>query len=873
MGEKNKKEMNEKQKCLDVLSRNYTAVFYADFNADMVKPFKMESSANASKLSVLQLHKNVSYTDTMKVYCEKYVEASCKEEFVKFMSREYLMEKLRCSERCIYRYESIPNKGGYHYFEAEAVRVNEAFFDGNVILAFRKIDDIIMNEELQQKKLFELSLTDSLTGLENRLSFNQALTKMADCENLIYITMDVNNLKLCNDRYGQHEGDRILIDIAEGLKKIFENQGYVYRIGGDEFGILMENGNQTTIQDLLEQFRTFLTEKNLRHLMEISLAWGYAIREGRKESLETLINKGNEMMYDHKLRLKKNFAVYREERVKNYLTVLKILSKSTDDYLFIWDMWKDEFWYFEEIDRDYAVHDGGKLAVTTMELEKIVYPSDWKRLCDDLMECYEGKKKFHNLNYRWINRQGEPVWVNCRGTVIQDDKGNPFVMVGRVSDQLLRHLYNPLTKLFNKEKMFSDLKTKVGDSGYFMLMSIDKLHENNVKYGRMYGNKIIKNCAEVLEEMESTQRVWHVDSHYFAVYMDGVSEEEVLAEYEKIAEKLLSVCTLSAGVVPNDQSLFGDDQSLYEAAEITLEKVKTKGEGQIVFFSKEDYEKRREDLLLLAEMRQSIENNCENFYLCYQPQVQAGDYKVFGAEALLRYHSHIRGEVRPDEFIPLLEQYGLIHKVGMWVLKTALEQTCEWRRFIPDFHISVNFSIVQLEERKIGEKVLSLLRETGMPGSALTIELTESVQLQEMSRYTDIFERWYEAGIELSIDDFGTGYSSMSYLKKLKVNEIKIDRIFIKDLQEATYNYRLLGNMIDFARNNDIRICCEGVENLQELSILESLSPNLIQGYLFARPCKTEIFEDTFLNKEMDTYKSYVEFIEKIYRNKEKQSL
>lgn len=229
--------------------------------------------------------------------------------------------------------------------------------------------------------------------------------------------------------------------------------------------------------------------------------------------------------------------------------------------------------------------------------------------------------------------------------------------------------------------------------------------------------------------------------------------------------------------------------------------------------------------------------------------------------------------MRPDEFIPLLEQYGLIHKVGMWVLKTALEQTCEWRRFIPDFHISVNFSIVQLEERKIGEMVLSLLGETGMPGSALTIELTESVQLQEMSRYTDIFERWYEAGIELSIDDFGTGYSSMSYLKKLKVNEIKIDRIFIKDLQEATYNYRLLGNMIDFARNNDIRICCEGVENLQELSILESLSPNLIQGYLFARPCKKEIFEATFLNKEMDTYKSYVEFIEKIYRNKEKQSL
>lgn len=473
----------------------------------------------------------------------------------------------------------------------------------------------------------------------------------------------------------------------------------------------------------------------------------------------------------------------REETIQNYLAVLKMLNKSTDDYLFIWDIGKDEFWYFDEVDKYYAVHDGGKSVLSSLELEKIVYPADWQRLCDDLMECAKGEKEIHNLDYRWIDREGEPVWINCRGTVIQDDEGRPFVMTGRVSDRLLRHLYNPLTKLFNKEKLFMDFKEKDMNSGYFMLLSIDKLRESNAKFGRKYANKIVKTCAEIMERVESSQNLWHVDDDNFALYLDAVTEAEVLAEYHRIEEELKGICTLSAGVVPSNLDLFGDEQSLYEAAEITLEKTKALGEKAISFFSKEDHEKRRKDLLLLSELRQSIENDFKDFYLCYQPQVNLEDYRVFGAEALLRYRSQTRGEVRPDEFIPLLEQYSLIHKVGLWVLKTALKQSFEWRKTIPDFHISVNFSIIQLEDSKIGEKVLDILAETGVPGKALTIELTESVQLQEMSRYANMFERWYDTGIGLSIDDFGTGYSSMSYLKKLKVNEIKIDRIFIQGLE------------------------------------------------------------------------------------------
>ena len=135
---------------------------------------------------------------------------------------------------------------------------------------------------------------------------------------------------------------------------------------------------------------------------------------------------------------------------------------------------------------------------------------------------------------------------------------------------------------------------------------------------------------------------------------------------------------------------------------------------------------------------------------------------------------------------------------------------------------------MQLRERKVAQDVLDILAKTGLPGNALTIEITESVQLQEFQYYSEIFNCWREAGIELSIDDFGTGYASMSYLKQLNVNEIKIDRLFVKGVEEATYNYRLISNMIEFAKSNAIRICCEGVEDVKELTVLEGLAPNLI---------------------------------------------
>ena len=856
---------------LDVICRDYTSVHYADLKNDIGEPLKIALSANAGRIDRVQVRKKIGYTDTIRSYCENFVAGDNKKEFLRVMDRNFLLRQLAKADRFVYRYESIPNLAGHRYFEVQVLRVEENHFDGKVIVAFHHIDDIVTKEQQYRWELEKMAYTDALTGIGNRAAFTREMAAYNEDLHAACVVADVNNLKIGNDRYGHEEGDRMIRDAAVCLQREFEDMGVCYRIGGDEFCILIREGDVNRISQRLQHLEQLAVEEDKGRRMPLSIACGYAVREGAQESMEQLFNRADEMMYDVKFRMKKEFPVYSEERIKNYLNVLKILCKSTDSYLYLWDINRDEIRFYGDVDRDYALRKPGSQTSTVAGLEDIVYPADRAALREDLKQIMDGHKTIHDLDYRWVNRQGEPVWINCRGTVIPDDKGRPFVMIGRVSDKALRYLYHPLTKLFNKNKMFLDLKDHIlpQNTGYLMLMGIDNLGSINLRHGRAYGDEVIKKCAEVMENNASVQNVWHVENNCFALYLDVRSAEGVRKIYEQIVTKLSDYCTLSAGVVANSRELFSDENNLYACAEMMLEKAKDVGIRNIVFFSQEDLAERLKTIQFMEEIQAGVRKDCEGFYLCYQPQMKTGNYHLFGAEALLRYRSGTYGNIYPDEFIPLLEQSKLIQPVGLWVLETALKQCKKWRETIPDFHISVNFSVVQLEDKEVAEKVLYILEKVGLPGTALTIELTESIQIQSIAQLTPIFKSWRNAGIELSIDDFGTGYASMSYLKQLDVNEIKIDKMFVKDVEEATYNYRLISNMIEFAKTSGMRVCCEGVEDMRELTVLEGLSPSLFQGYLFSKPVEKEDFEKRFIDDSTPEYRKNKDFIQKIYEYKE----
>ncbi len=560
-----------------------------------------------------------------------------------------------------------------------------------------------------------------------------------------------------------------------------------------------------------------------------------------------------------------------EMKIAAYIDMLRNLSVSTDDYLFLWELESNLIWFTDNIVCKYDLVKDEKGYCTMKNWCNIIFPKDLLSYKENIDRLTRGEDSVLDMEYRLIDRNGNHVWISCRGSIQMDEQGKRFAMVGSVSETVLKHKVDALTGMFNKTKMLSELDDVLaaGPNVYLLILGVDNLKNINIKYGREQGNQVLRRVAKILEEaVENHHRVYKLDGDCFALCLPWATQEEVENTYRKIQKSVTSFCTISAGAASLELVQDKDTSTLYQFAELALEKAKKAGKNVLAFFSEEDYKQRVSQIELLTELEESANNGCTGFYLFYQPQMKAGNYQIFGAEALLRYDSPTRGRVFPDQFIPLLEQHGLICPVGLWVLETALAQCKIWRKEIPNFHISVNVSYIQLKEPDIMQKVLNVLERSGLPGDALTLEVTESVQLQDFSRFNDIFTEWKAAGIEISVDDFGTGYSSLAYLKNLNIDEIKIDRCFVSGIQRSSYNYQLLSNMLELAANSQIRVCCEGVEEEDELHVLEELRPDLLQGYLFSKPCEANEFEQKYFSEEGG--RKYAEQIKHINKMRKK---
>ena len=544
------------------------------------------------------------------------------------------------------------------------------------------------------------------------------------------------------------------------------------------------------------------------------------------------------------------------KEIEQCLKVMKFLEESTDDYLFLYDFKTGKIHFTGMIHEKYNLP-RKKETYQIEELKQIIYARDLPAVRQQFKMVEEGKTDSCNIECRLIDRNGDKIWISCRGKSRINEQGVAEILFGRISDTVMRQKVDPLTGLLNISRFLQDLENCIqkGKKGYLMVLGIDDLKSINIKQGRGYGNYILKMVAEIMEEVvDMSLSIYRLDGDRYAVNLEDMTKAMAQTTYLMFQEKLAPYCTMSAGVVAYGEEIGEGGSVLYQYAENALDRAKKQGKNHMVFFSAEDYEKRLSAIELQEELRYSIKHGFSGFYLCYQAQISCIDYGIFGAEALLRYDSPRRGRISPEEFIPILEQSDMIIPVGEWVLETALRQCKYWRKWIPGFHISVNVSYVQLRHEGITEKVLSLLKKMKLPGESLTLEVTESMQLQDYEYFNRIFYMWRKCGIHIAIDDFGTGYSSLGYLKSMEINEIKIDRCFVSRIQYSAYNYRLISNIIELAHSAQLRVCCEGVEEEEELLVLKDRKPDTLQGYLFAKPYEVDEFEKCYIQKESPRY-------------------
>jgi len=301
--------------------------------------------------------------------------------------------------------------------------------------------------------------------------------------------------------------------------------------------------------------------------------------------------------------------------------------------------------------------------------------------------------------------------------------------------------------------------------------------------------------------------------------------------------ELFVTASIGIAISPTDGQ---DAETLLNHAEMAMYQAKQRGRKTYEFFSGEMNARALERLTLENQLRRAVERN--EFVLYYQPKVDIGSGKITGAEALVRWRHPELGIVSPDKFIPIAEETGLIVEIGQWVLRNACAQVRAWMELgLPPLSVAVNVSSVQFKQRKVWHAVRGALAHSSLPPERLTLELTESMLMENATDSVDMLNELKEMGLKLALDDFGTGYSSFAYLSRFPLDELKIDRSFVSDLLQDR-DRAIVGAIIAMARELKLRVVAEGVETKEQLQFLRSRACDQYQGYLCSRPAPPEAF-------------------------------
>jgi len=422
--------------------------------------------------------------------------------------------------------------------------------------------------------------------------------------------------------------------------------------------------------------------------------------------------------------------------------------------------------------------------------------------------------------------------------------------------------YDTLTGLANRslflDRVAQYLRSAVsgGHKLALYLIDLERFKNINDSLGRLAGDALLQQVAEWLtRNAGDANLVARVGADHFAMVMPEVKQErgvgrllekwiEAFFEHPFHLNDAVFRITAKVGV-----ALFPDDgtdaDTLFRNTEAALKKAKASGE-RYLFYTQTMTEAVAGKLTLENQLRQALDN--EEFVLHYQPKVNLVSGKLTGAEALIRWNDPRTGLVPPGRFIPILEETGLIYDVGRWALRQAIADYLRWcAAGLPVVRIAVNVSPLQLRNRGFVDEVGQVISINAQAAGGLELEITESLIMEDIKHNIASLQAIRALGVTIAIDDFGTGFSSLSYLAKLPVDTLKIDRSFVIDMTAGPEGLALVSTIIDLAHSLKLKVVAEGVETEEQSRLLRLLNCDEMQGFLLSKPVPAEVFETRFL--------------------------
>ena len=536
--------------------------------------------------------------------------------------------------------------------------------------------------------------------------------------------------------------------------------------------------------------------------------------------------------------------------------ISRISKLSQDSYLMVTDMQHNLTFVPESTAEFLGIPSGWCEDGYKIVLEKSVHPYDCPEYTEEMKKRLRGINLENDLYIRMGKDKKYVMTQIITDMILEQGKNRYFIVLLR--NQNVIPEIDPLTDLYGQVKFEKDIVDYIQQGRKVAVLEIDHMNDINILYGTNYSDRIQKVLAyRFIYMMDADKAVYRMGNSNYAFILRDASREEAAAFLEKIRARLEESVVLennhfdlkiyASGIILDHYE--GEISTVQSKLEYVLGKMRTRRDHKLMFFNDLVQINGDVDLDLMKVIHQSVLNQCDGFYVEYQPVVHAQTGEIVGAEALVRWKKEPYGIVPPGMFIDWLESNPCMYDLGNFVLKQALTDAVEFRKSNPDFFINVNMSAKQLERKTFCGVVMALLKETGFPAGQLCLELTERCRSMPVSVMEEKLLYLKQHGVRLAMDDYGTGSASSSVLLQTPMDEIKIDMSFIRGITDNQTKQALVRSMVDFANKADLKSCLEGVEDEKLQNYLRSFGATWFQGYYYSRPVQAAAMQK-LLNME-----------------------
>lgn len=495
----------------------------------------------------------------------------------------------------------------------------------------------------------------------------------------------------------------------------------------------------------------------------------------------------------------------------------------------------------------------------------IIHPEDYQEFQRQQKSMINGEKT-HSM-YRIIHSDGDIRWVMNRSIPVVDADQNPIRIDGVITDiteqkkaeEKIKYIatHDQLTNLSNRVAFDKSLKKLLhkcknnNEQLAILYLNIDLFKQINDTLGHAIGDELIKQISSRLLKVSIQERLFRMGGDEFSLILPGVSNDDTPIKVAKAITRALEPIFMVKGYELHITTSIGisispisgdDEQTLLKSATTALSRAKQLGRNTIQIHNKLMNVEAYKRFELERDMRKALINN--EFEVYFQPRVCSQTMQLVSAEALIRWIHPNWGLVNPGEFIPLAEETGFIHEIGDFVLYQVCRKLKEWQlQNIEVKPISVNVSAKSFLKNDLVSKIRTIISNEGINADLIELEITESSFLHNMDQVMAIISELKQLGVKVALDDFGTGFSSLTHLRNLNIDTIKIDRSFIQNITELQQDETITSCIIQLGQGLNMTVVAEGVETVEQLTLLQQKGCNQIQGFLFSKPVPANEFK------------------------------